>query len=122
MNYEGYELAFVLDNTDIEVMAKAHKRIHEARYNISFSDLAVAHRLVIETSQTSIYIANPFDTIAIKAIMQRDKTQNKFDFDDTQALIKAVTIDTHYAKERAIEIGLDDRAFSFLQKAGLNLH
>jgi hypothetical protein len=121
LHYEGCELTFVLDNTDIEIMAKAHERVNEARYNISFSDLAVAHRLLIETSQTSIYIANPFDTIAIKAIMQRGSAQNKFDLEDTQVLIKTMTIDAQYAKERATEIGLDDRAFNFLQKAGLKV-
>lgn len=120
LHYRGDELAFELDDTELEVMARATKTIDNQVYNISFTDLAVENRLAVKTPQATVYIANPFDTIAIKAIMQRGPRQNKFDFEDAKALVAQCKFSSNYIAERSKQIGLDERALDFIHKAGLN--
>lgn len=121
LHYQGDELAFRLDDTELEVMARATKTIDDHAYDISFTDFAVENRIAITTPETVVYIANPFDTVAIKAIMQRGPQQNKFDFEDTKALVDKCNFMPDYITKRAKQIGLDERATSFLQKAGLKI-
>lgn len=86
-------------------------------------DLAVKNRISVVASRVTVYIANPFDTVAIKAIMQRGPQQNKFDFEDTQALAAKSRhiFSREYMNERAKQVGLDERALDFLRKAGLDI-
>lgn len=121
LHYRGDELAFKLDDTELEVMARATKTVDDHAYNISFTDLAVENRLTVNTPETIVYIANPFDTVAIKAIMQRGPQQNKFDFEDIKALVGKCKFLSSYMAERSRQIGLDKRVFDFLHKAGLKL-
>jgi hypothetical protein len=121
LHYHGNELAFNLDDTEIEVMAHAKKTVDNHVYDISFTDLAIENRMLIATPQTAIYIANPFDTIAIKAIMQRGPRQNKFDFEDTKALVARCQFSVNYIDARAKQIGLDERALNFLRETGLKI-
>lgn len=119
LRYQGDELAFTLDNTELEVMARATKTVEGHLYSVSFTDLAVDNRLVVELPASTIYIANPFDTIAIKAIMQRGPEQNKFDFEDTKAIVATCNFSAAYMQQRAKQINLDQRAIQFLRRAGL---
>ena len=121
LHYRGDELAFELDSTELEVMARATKIVDDQAYDISFTNLAVENRLAVNTPHATVYIANPFDTVAIKAIMQRGPRQNKFDFEDTKALIAKCKFSSDYMAERSKQIGLDERALDFLRKAGLEL-
>jgi hypothetical protein len=121
LHYRGNELAFKLDGTELEVMANARKTVAGHIYDISFTDLAVKNRITITLPQVTIYTANPFDTIAIKAIMQRGVEQNKFDFEDTKALIAVCDISASYIKERTKQIDLDERALNFMRKAGMEV-
>lgn len=121
LHYRGDELAFKLDNTELEVMAHATNTVDDKVYNISFTDLAVENRLTVTTPETIVYIANPFNTVAIKAIMQRGPQQNKFDLEDTKALIAKYKFSPSYAAERSKQVGLDGRAVNFLRKAGMKI-
>ena len=120
VRYRGDELVFELDGTEIEVMARATNTIEGHVFAISLTDVAVRHRISV-TSSVTIYIADPFDTAAIKAIMQRGVEQHKFDFEDTKALVAIAEFSAEYVAERSREIGLDDRALDFLRRAGLKV-
>ncbi|HET9411374.1 MAG TPA: hypothetical protein VFO38_00810 [Candidatus Saccharimonadales bacterium] len=121
LHYKGSELWFSLDGKEIEIMSHAQKSIEGHGYNISFTDLAVKNRMTIRTDGPTVYLANPFDTMAIKAIMQRGPKQHKFDFEDTKALAKQCTFSAEYITKRSAQIHLGAREFTFLQKAGLHL-
>lgn len=121
LHYRGNELWFSLDDTELEVMAQARKTVDGHVYDISFTDLAVANRMAVTVLETVVYIANPFDTVAIKAIMQRGPQQKKFDFEDTKALVAKHDFAPGYVANRAKQMNLDERAFDFLRKAGLKI-
>lgn len=120
--YQGNELWFKLDGTELEVMANAKKTVSGHVYNVSFTDLAVENLIAISALETIVYIANPFDTAAIKSIMQRGPQQNKFDFEDTKALVAKCDFAADYMVERSKQMDLDKRALDFLHKAGLTFN
>jgi hypothetical protein len=121
LHYRGDELEFEFDGTEVEVMARATTVVGDSHYDVSFTDLAVQNRLAIVSPQTTIYIAHPFDTIAIKSLMQRGAEQNKFDLEDAKALIASYALPPDYVQARMKEIGLDARACGFLRRAGLEV-
>lgn len=112
---------FTLDNTDIEVTANLIESVNGQFHDLSFTELAIANRIEVETAETKIYIANPFDTVAIKSIMQRGAEQNKFDLPDSQRLISKCEIDKEYIQERAKQMTLTNREIEFLKETGINI-
>lgn len=112
---------FNLDNTEIEVTSKLIEIVDGQSHDLSFTNLAIANRICITANSTKIYIANPFDTIAIKSIMQRGAEQNKFDFSDAQELISKCEINHEYFEKRSKQMSLTNREINFLKKAGLNI-
>ena len=119
LHYKGNELWFTLDGKEIEVMSHAQKNIEGHGYNISFTDLAVKNRITVQTSGTTVYLANPFDTMAIKSIMQRGPKQHKFDFEDAKALAGQCHFAEDYIAKRSAQIHLGARELAFLQRVGL---
>jgi len=119
--YCGNELQLNLDDTELELMSHAKQIIGNHTYDISFTDLAVENRIVVSTPETTIYIANPFDTAAIKAIMQRGPQQNKFDFEDVKNLVAKCEFKPSYIAARSAQIGLGKREIDFLKQAGLKI-
>lgn len=121
LHYKGNELWFTLDGKEIEIMSHAQKNIEGHEYNISFTDIAVENRITVQNSAATVYLANPFDTMAIKAIMQRGPKQHKFDFEDAKALAGQCNFSADYISKRSDQIHLGARELAFLQRAGLHM-
>lgn len=117
--YDNIELC--INKTEIEITSNLQEIIDSTIHNLYLTDLAIKNRIAIKIAKTIVYITNPFDTIAIKSIMQRGAEQNKFDFPDSQAIITSCKIDKNYITNRAKEMLLTDREIIFLQKAGLDI-
>lgn len=112
-------LVFRLDGADIEVMDTGDAGYDGHVYHLNMSRLSASRRLSCEVDGIKVYLYNPVDTIAIKSVVQRGAEQNKFDLQDVQSLHRSCDIDYGYLAARAKEIGLDGRAWEFLERAGL---
>ena len=121
LHYSCNNIELNLDNTEIDISSNLIESIADNVFELSFNELAFKNRIIIDTPHTTIFITNPFDTIAIKSIMQRGAEQNKFDFTDSQILVAQYQIDKDYISKRSEQMSLTDREFKFLQKAGLTI-
>jgi hypothetical protein len=112
-------LTFLLDGVLVEIIASGTARNRTHMYNCALTPMAIAHRLVCTVLGTAVYVANPFDIVAGKAIMQRNVTIGKFDFNDCRAIVQYCQPTGAYCQERALEMGLDGRVYDFMERAGL---
>jgi hypothetical protein len=103
-----------LNNTPVEIMASGRAHSTEHSYNLSFSPLAARHAIEIKIGNAILYLANIFDIIAVKSILQRGALQNKRDKADVLALLEQYDIDISYAISRGEEMGLDKRTLLWL--------
>jgi hypothetical protein len=122
---DGQKVGFVcsglvgkLGETDIDIMASATFEVDGKVFPIRLTGYAVVHRLEYSYQGTSVFLANPFDTILIKAFMRRGAEQDKFDLPDAQALCKTTKIDHDYRAQRLQEVGSTTQVREFLEKAG----
>jgi len=122
---EGSRVGFVysgivgqLDQTDIDIMSAASFEVGGQMFPIRLTDLAVENRLAYQYEALHVFLANPFDTILIKAFMRRGKEQNKFDKPDARALAIAIKIDRTYRSQRLQEVGAPAEVLQFLQEVG----
>ncbi|HEV7454007.1 MAG TPA: hypothetical protein VGO07_01990 [Candidatus Saccharimonadales bacterium] len=113
-------LTFLLDGVLVEIIASGTARSRTHMYNCALTPMAIVHRMVCTVSGTAVYIANPFDVVAGKAIMQRNATIGKFDFNDCKAIVQCCQPSGAYCQERALEMGLDERVYDFMELAGLS--
>ncbi len=111
-------LTLTLDNTEIDIMSRSRFETNEGTFPIYLTDLACQHRLQFEVG-TMVFLANPFDTILIKAFMRRGEEQRKFDETDAQALCAAIDIEKAYTTKRIAETGLSAGARQFLRRQAL---
>ncbi len=123
---EGQKINFVacglvgqLESTEIDIMAGAAFSIDGHEFPVRLTDAAVNNRLRFRYQDTDIFLANPFDTILIKAFMRRGAEQNKFDKPDAEALAKIISIDSNYRRQRTAEVGKTPEVERFLQEVGL---
>jgi hypothetical protein len=122
---EGQKVGFIcsgvvgqLGGTDVDIMSEASFKVGGKEFPIRLTDYAAEHRLDYYYDTTHIYLANPFDTILIKAFMRRGAEQNKFDKPDAEALVSAVEIDPDYKAQRLQEVGAPEEVRQFLQEVG----
>lgn len=121
----GQKIGFVcsgvvgqLGETDVDIMSEASFKVGDKEFPIRLTDYATEHRLDYPYETAHIYLANPFDTILIKAFMRRGAEQNKFDKPDAQALVTAVGVDYDYKAKRLLEVGAPEEVLQFLQEVG----
>jgi hypothetical protein len=122
---EGQKVGFVcsgivgqLGGTDIDIMANATFEVDGAVFPVRLTDYAAAHRLEYHYQDNAVFLANPFDTILIKAFMRRGAEQHKFDLSDAEALRKAADIDGDYKAQRLEQVGSTPEVLTFLEKVG----
>ena len=108
-----------VDGTEIDIMSRAKFVSDEGEFVTSLSDVAVAHRIELRERETSVWLAEPFDTILFKAFMRRGAEQNKFDVSDIEAIVKRIPMDRDYIEKRVNETGLSSRAQSLLKKLNI---
>lgn len=116
LNCIASTLTTTIDDSDLDVMSRAKFETREGTFPIHFTDLAVSQSLKFEVEGVTIFLANAFDTIIIKAFMRRGPEQNKFDLPDAQALVQATPLDQKYVEARSAEVGLSSGAKLFLEK------
>jgi hypothetical protein len=85
-------------------------------YSIKLTNHAWQHALQFTVNGIHVYVAQPFDTMAIKAMMQRGAEQCKHDASDVARLASVSHVSLDYARKRAAELQLDTRVTSFLQR------
>jgi len=122
---EGQRVGFVcsgivgsVGQTDVDIMANAIFEADGDVFPIRLTDYAARHRLEYSYQDMPVFLANPFDTVLIKAFMRRSAEQNKFDAPDAKALCEAVTIDQDYKKQRLAEVGSTKEVLAFLKEVG----
>lgn len=121
LDFPKKSICFWLDGQEIEIMASTSARSNRHSYHLAMSDLAVQNRLMFEVGKTQLYVSNPFDTMALKSILQRGHNLGKHDATDIASLSKHFTPSTIYALRRAREIQLDERALDFLAMCNVDL-
>jgi len=123
LDFPARGLSFAVGELAVDVMDTGEARNRGHVYNLGLSELALKHRLELHVDRPDgpqvVYIANPFDIVAMKAVLQRGPDMNKFDFLDIEAVLLAIGIDPEYAAARSLEIGLTDRELRVLGRAGL---
>jgi hypothetical protein len=100
---ESATLVYVDDDNLIEFMGRANIRKGGAVYPFRLTDLAVQHLDTYTTKLGAVKVVNPVDTLLLKAILRRGKSQGKYDLEDMQAMLARVTIDEEYLKARLKE-------------------
>ncbi|MEI7689403.1 MAG: hypothetical protein WCI79_00320 [Candidatus Saccharibacteria bacterium] len=121
LHYECDNIGFMVGDIELDISSNLQETVDDNNHILHLTDLATDNRISITAPSTTVYITNPFDTIAIKSIMQRGREQDKFDFPDSQSIISNCNMDQNYINSRMTEISLTDREIQFLQKAGLNI-
>jgi hypothetical protein len=122
LRYRADEITAEVDGRQLQIMRSAggvYCGTH--RYEMSLTDLAAENRLSVEVNGVVVYFAHPFETMAIKAAMQRGSLCQKQDLPDVQALAARGSMPSEYVHLRAAEMGLDERVQTFLGRAGLQL-
>lgn len=117
---KGLNFRFPDKIVEIDLVATGQATYGDHTYDLSLSKLAVDHSLLLPFGE-GIYVANAFDIMAFKAVMQRGADQEKCDREDIMALADACSVDVEYAHRRAKEIGLTQREFNFLRDCGVDL-
>lgn len=112
-------IEYSIEKSQFDIMSNC---IFKSKNNICqtfLTDLAVKNRINISIEDTSIWLANPVDTILIKSLMRRGQEQNKFDVEDCEALIKSCQIDKTYLSKRLKEVNINKAAKEFIKKIKL---
>jgi hypothetical protein len=121
LNFPKHSICFWLDGQEIEIIASTTASSDNHQYHVAMSDLAIQNRLMFEVGKTQLYVINPFDTMALKAILQRGYSMRKHDATDIASLGKHYSPSTIYALRRTREMQLDDRALDFLAMCNIEL-
>ncbi|HSX30255.1 MAG TPA: hypothetical protein VLE73_06890 [Candidatus Saccharimonadales bacterium] len=108
------EATAVIDGTAVQLMQPApmYSRLG-GRYHLAMTPLAANARRHYGVHGTSVFMANPADTVLAKAVMRRQGA-GKQDALDMVHIAHRYTIDRSYLADRAQEIGLDEPANNFL--------
>lgn len=117
LDFPATGATFRLDGIDIDLMATGDARYGAHVYNPALSPLAIKNRLSMKVNGVKLYFSNPFDTMAIKSVLQRGAEHQKFDLQDIQALAQKCRLSSRYIARRTREINLDQRAWAFLMCA-----
>lgn len=119
LEYVTDELTSMLDETEVQIMQPVTPITSgDLRYQVSLTPLAADHRRKYTVQGAEVYVAHPFDSLALKSILQRGTEQGKHDFTDSVVLARHCDPMSSYPMLRAHEIGLDDRTASFMQACG----
>lgn len=124
---EGQKVDFVASGlvgqiglTEVDIMARAAFGVDGQEFPLRLTDAAIQNRLRFTYQDIDIFLANPFDTILIKAFMRRGIEQNKFDKSDAEALVKTISIDPNYKQQRLTEVGTTEVVRQFLREVGVS--
>ena len=121
LDFPRRSVCFWLDGQEVEVMATTTARQKGHEYHLAMSNFSAAHRLMFEVGATQLYVSNPFDTMALKSVLQRGSHMDKHDAEDIASLVRAYPVDPLYVKKRIAEIQLKDRELDFLSMCGVEI-
>jgi len=112
---------YVNDDHLIEFMGKADIRKGDAVYPFRLTDYAARHLTTHTARLGTIKIVDPVDTLLLKAMLQRDKSQGKHDLEDMQAVLAQVAIDEDYLKARIRETKTAELTAAVWSRFGLQI-
>lgn len=116
VNFTADELV-VRKDTDIQMLVpKGPLAVGKSRYNTNYTDLAASNTDLYETSQGIVPVALT-DAAFLYGILQR-RSHAKNDAHNT-AILRSVLPFDEYALQRAAEMNLDDRVWTFMGRATL---
>lgn len=121
LDFPMRSICFWLDGQEVEVMATTSAKHRHHKYQLGMSELSINHRLLFEVGRSRLYVSHPFDTIALKSVLQRGSRMGKHDAEDIASLAKQYPIDYNYAAKRAAEIQLTNRELDFLDMCNIDL-
>jgi hypothetical protein len=108
IRFSTEEIVARVGQANVQVMRPGPMVAEHTIYELDMTPLAAEHRISREVDGTLVHLANPFDTLAAKAVMWRGAQQGKCDPGDITALRAACSVDPTYARARGQEIGLTD--------------
>lgn len=121
LDFPRRSICFWLDDREVEIMASTTAKRGYHKYHLGMSELTVSHRLMFEVGSSQLYVSHPFDTMALKSVLQRGRSMAKHDAEDIASLARQYPADYDYAEKRAAEIRLTDREFDFLAMCNVGL-
>lgn len=122
LDFPRRSICFWMDGQEVEIMASTTAKRGYHKYHLGMSKLTVSHRLMFEVGSSQLYISHPFDTMALKSVLQRGRDIGKHDAEDIASLARRYPADYDYAVKRAAEIRLTNREFDFLAMCNVSLN
>lgn len=113
------KLSCFIDEAEIDIVSRARFRTEEGDFCTNLTEFAYENRIERMIGGLAIPLANPFDTILIKAFMRRGSEQNKHDLTDSKVLSNHLELDEEYIAERLKETQLSTGAREFLEEVGV---
>lgn len=117
---EGNSVFLYIGKNDlVEFMGAADIAKEGHIYPFRLTDKAAGRLTTYTIDNLDIKLVDPVDSILLKSILQRGADVGKHDSEDIEAVIKTVSIDTNYLRERLNEAQAVERVAPLFQRLGV---